>query len=72
VIERRGGWTDLQKRWLHRIGEQIEKEIVVDHDALDQEPFKADGGFRLLNRRFDGKLETILADISEEVWKRVV
>jgi type I restriction enzyme R subunit len=69
VILRRGGWTDVQKRWLHRIGEQLEKEIVVDRAALDQEPFKADGGFRLLNKRFDGKLETLLADISEEVWR---
>jgi type I restriction enzyme, R subunit len=69
AIKARGGWTDVQKRWLDRIGEQIEKEIVVDRDALDQEPFKADGGFRLLNQRFDGKLEALLADISEEVWR---
>lgn len=71
AIKARGGWTDVQKRWLDRIGEQIEKEIVVDRDALDQEPFKADGGFRLLNLRFEGRLETILADISEEVWRNV-
>jgi type I restriction enzyme R subunit len=68
----RGGWTDIQKRWLHRIGEQIEKEIVVDRESLDQEPFKADGGFRLLNKRFDGRLESILQDISEEVWRTAI
>jgi len=69
TIIARGGWTDVQKRWLHRIGEQIEKEIVVDAASLDQDPFSAHGGFRQINRRFDGKLESILADIREEVWR---
>lgn len=63
-------WTDPQKRWLRRIGEQIEKEIVVDRMAIDQEPFTADGGFKRLNRVFDGELESILAGINEELWKK--
>ena len=65
----KGDWTPIQKRWLIRIGEQMEKEIVVDRAALDQEPFKADGGFRVLNKKFDGRLEAVLADLSEEVWR---
>jgi type I restriction enzyme R subunit len=69
AIIARGGWTEIQKRWLRRIGEQIEKEIVVDRESLDQEPFRADGGFRVLNQRFGGRLESVLADIGEEVWK---
>ncbi len=66
---RKGDWTDIQKRWLRRIGEQLEKEVVVDRESLDEEPFRADGGFRVLNRRFDGRLEQVLADLSEEVWR---
>ena len=38
-------WTEPQKRWLKRIGEQIEKEIVVDREALDTEPFRATEAF---------------------------
>lgn len=71
AVVARGGWTDVQRRWLHRIGEQLEKEIVVDAAALDDEPFRADGGFRLINKRFDGKLEALLGDIGEEVWRGV-
>jgi type I restriction enzyme, R subunit len=63
-------WTDPQKRWLRRIGEQIEKEIVVDRDAMDHDPFAADGGFARLNRVFDGELEAVLTRINEEMWKR--
>ncbi|MER9561080.1 type I restriction-modification system endonuclease [Mesorhizobium sp. M0571] len=64
-------WTEPQRRWLKRIGEQIEKEVVVDREAIDKEPFIADGGFNRLNKVFGGELESILAGINEEMWKRV-
>ncbi|MER9231246.1 type I restriction-modification system endonuclease [Mesorhizobium sp. M0622] len=63
-------WTDPQKRWLARIGEQVEKEIIVDREAIDREPFIADGGFNRLNKVFGGGLETVLAEINEEMWKK--
>ena len=63
-------WTEPQKKWLRRIGEQIEREIVVDRAALDAEPFSTDGGFNRLNRVFNGELESVLAGINEEMWAR--
>ncbi|TPK39683.1 type I restriction-modification system endonuclease [Mesorhizobium sp. B2-5-3] len=63
-------WTEPQKRWLKRIGEQIEKEVIVDREAIDKEPFIADGGFNRLNKVFGGGLETLLAEINEELWKK--
>jgi type I restriction enzyme R subunit len=69
VLARRP-WTDPQRRWLRRIGEQLQREIVVDHESLDREPFQADGGFARLNRVFGGTIESLLADLSEEIWKK--
>lgn len=63
-------WTEPQKRWLRRIGEQISKEIVVDREAIDKEPFVADGGFRYVNKVFGGELESVLASINEELWRK--
>ena len=63
-------WSDPQKRWLRKIGEQIEREIVVDREALDREPFATDGGFTRVNKVFDGELEAVLTGINEEMWKR--
>ncbi|MER8368047.1 type I restriction-modification system endonuclease [Mesorhizobium sp. M1378] len=63
-------WTEPQKRWLARIGEQVEKEIIVDREGIDKEPFIADGGFNRLNKVFGGGLETLLAEINEEMWKK--
>ncbi len=62
-------WTEPQRQWLKRIGEQVEREFIVDRAALDQEPFQKDGGFNRLNRIFDGQLEAILGDINEELWR---
>jgi type I restriction enzyme R subunit len=63
-------WSEPQRRWLRRIGEQLEREIVVDREALDQEPFRADGGFARLNKVFGGALENVLSDLGEEIWKK--
>ena len=59
-----------QKGWLRRIGEQAATEIVVDREAMDREPFAADGGFTRLNKVFGGELENVLARINEEMWRK--
>ncbi|NKN34267.1 type I restriction-modification system endonuclease [Marichromatium bheemlicum] len=62
-------WTDPQRKWLKRIAEQVEREIVVDREALDREPFLAQGGFRRLDNVFGGQIEAVLTDIKEELWR---
>jgi type I restriction enzyme R subunit len=69
-IMTRRQWTEPQKRWLKRIGEQVEKEVVVDRAAIDEQPFLADGGFNRLNKIFGGELESVLAAINEETWRQ--
>jgi type I restriction enzyme, R subunit len=66
----RRAWTDVQKKWLKRIEEQILRETIVDRAAIDEEPFRADGGFQRLNKVFGGELAAVLGDINEELWKK--
>ncbi len=61
-------WTPPQRRWLERIGKQLEVEWVVDREALDHGAFRAEGGFNRLNKVFDGKLEEILHEITDTIW----
>jgi type I restriction enzyme R subunit len=63
-------WTEVQRKWLKRIEEQLLREVVVDRASIDEEPFRADGGFQRLNKVFGGQLESILSDINEELWKK--
>lgn len=64
-----GNFTAPQKKWLDRICAQLKIETVVDRAALDTGEFKARGGFAHLNKAFDGKLEAVLGDLADEVWK---
>jgi type I restriction enzyme, R subunit len=61
-------WTPPQRKWLERIGKQIKVEYVVDRTALDEGAFRSQGGFTRIDKVFDGKLESILADIQERLW----
>jgi len=63
-------WTEVQRKWLKRIEEQLLREVVVDRASIDEEPFSADGGFQRLNKVFGGQLESVLGDINEELWKK--
>jgi len=62
-------WTEPQRKWLERIGKQLEQEIIVDRVALDAGQFKEMGGFTRLNKVFKGELETILSDIADAMWQ---
>lgn len=62
-------WTDPQRRWLERIGKQLEQEFVVDREALDSGQFRQMGGFTRLNKIFKGELESILHQIAEAMWQ---
>jgi type I restriction enzyme R subunit len=61
-------WTEPQRKWLERIGKQLEHETIVDRDALDSGQFKEMGGFTRLDKVFKGELETILRDIADAMW----
>ncbi|MDB5308640.1 MAG: Type site-specific deoxyribonuclease [Gemmataceae bacterium] len=61
-------WTPPQRKWLEKIGKQLETETVVDREAFDKGQFQADGGFNRLNKVFNGELEAILGQIVDAIW----
>ncbi|MEW6710188.1 MAG: type I restriction-modification system endonuclease [Candidatus Riflebacteria bacterium] len=63
-------FTEPQRKWLHRIGKQMKKEFIVDREELNKNQFRDAGGFNRINQVFDGKLESILKNISENIWKK--
>ena len=66
---KRYSWTAPQRKWLDRIGKQLQKEVVVDKAAFDDGRFKDLGGFDGVNRTFDGQLGELLGDLQEEIWR---
>ena len=66
---KRYSWTAPQRKWLERIGKQLQQEVVVDKAAFDEGRFKDLGGFDGVDRTFDGKLGELLGDLQEEIWR---
>lgn len=65
-------WSAPQRDWLRRIGQVLRQEVVLDRASFDSDgsAFRSHGGFARLDKVFDGKLETLLGDLAEEVWRR--
>ena len=63
-------WTPVQQKWLRRIADDIAAEVVVDRDFLNDGQYKVDaGGFERLNKVFGGRLEALLGEISDGIWR---
>ncbi|MDM8552473.1 type I restriction-modification enzyme R subunit C-terminal domain-containing protein [Desulfobacterales bacterium HSG2] len=63
-------WSRPQRQWLQRIAAQMKKEIIVDQEAMNKAQFREAGGFKRINRIFNGELSQILEDITERVWEK--
>ncbi|HAE40139.1 MAG TPA: type I restriction-modification system endonuclease, partial [Candidatus Riflebacteria bacterium] len=63
-------WTEPQQKWLQRISRQMKEEFVVDREAFSKGQFKDAGGFNRINQVFDGRLEAVMKDISDNLWKK--
>ena len=60
---------DVQRRWLDRIGDEMNSQVVIDRQAFDDPPFAQQGGYKRLNKIFGGELGAILEEIRTETWE---
>ncbi len=68
-IQTAQSWTEVQRNWLRRIGEQVAVSLIVDRAAFDDEPFAALGGWTRINKVFNGELAAVLTDLNQTIWK---
>jgi len=64
-------WSKVQKDWLRRIEKQLLQESVLDPNpekAFELEPFKSKGGYKQLNKIFDGEMDTIVNTINTALY----
>ena len=64
-------WTAPQRDWLKRIAAQTKANQLVDREALDDPDlvFKREGGgFKRLDKMFNGELPKVLEAFNEAIW----
>ncbi|MFZ5440925.1 MAG: type I restriction-modification system endonuclease [Myxococcota bacterium] len=62
-------WSEPQVQWLKRIAKAIKENEVIDRPLFDEGAYQAQGGFTRIDKVFDGKLDEIVAELKDEVWK---
>ena len=58
-----------QRKWLERIGKQLDARSSSTARRSTAASSGPGGGFDRLNKVFEGKLEMVLGDVQDEVWK---
>lgn len=69
TIQAQRPWTDVQRNWIRRIGDQLALELVVDRAAFDDEPFAGLGGWNRIDKVFNGELQSVVRDLNANIWK---
>lgn len=57
-----------QTGWLDRIAEQLKRELVIDQESFDREPFKQKGGYKQLNKIFNNELPDLMERLHNEEY----
>lgn len=66
-IQSNHSWTPVQKRYLDRIAKQLKYEAVIDRTFINQR-FASDGGDTKLDKMLNNQLDTVIAEINENMW----
>ena len=68
AIRSRHQLTPIQAQWLDKLGKQLKANVVLDRETIDEGALSAQGGFRRIDRDFEGRLTDVLAELNEAVW----
>jgi type I restriction enzyme, R subunit len=68
TIRTKRSLTPLQSQWLDKLGKQLKANVVLDRETIDQGGLSAQGGFRRIDKDFNGGLTEVLAELNEAVW----
>jgi type I restriction enzyme R subunit len=58
----------MQSQWLDKLGKQLKANVVLDRETIDQGALSTQGGFRRIDKDFNGGLTEVLGELNEAVW----
>ncbi len=60
--------TKIQLGWLDRIEAQLLQETVLNRETFDSAAFKNKGGYNVVNKAFENKLDDYIAEINDAMY----
>lgn len=61
-------FNKIQLDWLSRIEKVMLEEAVLDEQMFEQGAFKNNGGFRGIDRRFEGQLHEVIMELNQYLY----
>ena len=61
-------FTANQRNWLDRIEKTMLEEPILDESLFDRGAYKANGGFKTIDKRFGGTLREVIARLNEYLY----
>lgn len=61
-------FNKIQLDWLNRIEKVMLEEAVLDEQMFEQGAFKNNGGFRGIDRRFEGQLHDVIMELNQYLY----
>ena len=68
AIRSKRSLTPMQSQWLDKLGKQLKANVVLDRETIEQGALSNQGGFRRIDKDFNGGLIEVLAELNEAVW----
>ncbi len=68
-IKDQHGFNKVQEMWIDRIESTLINDYIIDLEVFDVGAYKSDGGFKRINKIFDGKLEKLVYEINEALYQ---
>ncbi len=62
-------FNKIQLDWIKRIEKVMLEEAVLDIQMFDQGAFKNNGGFRGIDRRFEGQLNEVITELNQYLYE---
>lgn len=62
-------FNKIQLDWLKRIEKVMLEEAVLDEQMFEQGAFKNNGGFRGIDRRFEGQLHEVIMELNQYLYE---
>ena len=69
ALEAKHAFKPIQKQWLVKLAKQLKSNFVLDRETLDSGSLKSEGGFKRIDKIFDGQLDSLLAEFNECLWE---
>jgi type I restriction enzyme, R subunit len=70
ALETRHRFTPIQQQWLNKLAKQLKSNTVLDKKTVNSGILQKDGGFKRIDKIFDGELDALLAELNETLWQK--